>query len=193
MKRIALLTCCTLALAGCQFSIGTNEEVQLENSVRDSLVSHGNVQEVDLTKTDDNHFTGFARVRDAQGNEGRYNCTAERTGGSGTNFTWRCVPTIADADLRLIENTIRTSLASQGSVEQVQMTKENDNRMSGFAQLRNAYGAVGRFACSAVREGDTSRFNWRCAPPGEAAPTDEATTEPPADSSAPAQEDTGDK
>ena len=40
--------------------------------------------DVEMTKQDDENFTGFALIRDRNGREGRLNCTARRTTGKVT-------------------------------------------------------------------------------------------------------------
>lgn len=155
-----------LMLAGC-----ASEEDQLENAIRENLASRGTVKQVELTKSDDNNMTGFAVVQTATG-EGRMNCTAQRT--EGSNFNWRCVPAIDEAMLTQMENTIRQSLSQQATVLAVDMSRQDDDHMTGYAQVRDGDGTEGRVNCTAVREtGGTGNFNWECAPAGaEAAPAE---------------------
>jgi hypothetical protein len=186
MTRIALLTC-TLLLAGCQFSVGSTEEDRLENAMRETLSSRGAVQQVELTKENDNHMTGFAVIRDAAGHDNRLNCTADRDNGQGTHFTWRCQPVIDEAALTQMEDVIRQNLARQGTVEQVDMTRQDDNHMTGYALLRDSDGDEGRFSCSADRDPARGDFSWHCSPPG--AP--EAPADQPEPAAEPAQDDSG--
>jgi hypothetical protein len=155
-------------LVGC-----ASEEDQLENAIRENLAARGTVKQVELTKSDENNMTGFAVVQTATG-EGRMNCTAQRT--SGSNFNWRCVPAIDEAMLTQMENTIRQSLAEQATVLAVDMSRQDDDHMTGYAQIRDNNGTEGRVNCTAAREtGGTGNFNWECAPSGsEAAPAEAA-------------------
>lgn len=159
-----------LMLAGC-----ASEEDQMENAIRENLASRGTVKQVELTKTDENNMAGFAVVQTATG-EGRMNCTAQRT--SGSNFNWRCVPTIDEAMLTQMENTIRQSLAEQATVLAVDMSRQDDDHMTGYAQVRDADGDEGRVNCTAAREtGGNGNFNWECAPAGAQAAPAEAAAE----------------
>jgi hypothetical protein len=64
-----------------------------------------------------------------------------------------------------MENAIRAELSKQGSVNQVEMTREGDN-MVGFAEVRSNDGSEGRLNCTATP--DTAKgagnYNWRCLP-----------------------------
>lgn len=160
MKRIAICLGATLALAAC-----SSEEQQLENSIRENLSSRGNVTEVDLAKQDDNHLTGHAVVN-ANGQNSRLNCTAERTGGKGANFSWRCVPAIDEAALNEMENTIRQSYASRATVGEVEMRRQDDDHMTGFATLTDGQGNAARVDCTAERVPE-GNFSWRCNPAGQ--------------------------
>ena len=81
-----------------------------------------------------------------------------------------CTPQVDDDVINQMENAVREGLAEQGTVKQVELNRENENRMTGYALVepRNAPGTELRFSCTADREGDTgSRFNWRCTPPSQ--------------------------
>jgi beta-lactamase superfamily II metal-dependent hydrolase len=186
MKRIAIFLGCALACAGC-----SSPEDQLENAIRNELSSRGTVEQVELTKQDANRMTGFATVR-ANGVVSRLNCTATRDGGQGSHFTWRCIPTIDDAMLRQMEGTIRESLTRQQvTVDQVQMTRQDDDHMTGFANVHDAAGNLARTNCTAGRAADGT-FSWQCAP-GDGAQA-AAPGEPPAGQGAePAPADEGGK
>ncbi|HYJ53534.1 MAG TPA: hypothetical protein VEW04_10230 [Allosphingosinicella sp.] len=63
-----------------------------------------------------------------------------------------------------MENAIREELSKNGSVNQVEMTRQGDN-MVGFAEVRAADGSEGRMTCNATP--DTTKagsYNWRCLP-----------------------------
>lgn len=167
MKKAALYLGCALALAGC-----SSEEDRLENAMRETLAAQGNVQEIEMTRQDENNMTGFAVVQRANESQGRrLGCTAARDPAKGAAFyNWRCQPVIDEAMLNEIEASIRQSLAAQGSVEEVEMTRRDDNNMTGFARVRDGSGADGRFDCTAARDAnDAGNFTWRCNPPGAGA------------------------
>lgn len=150
----------------CARALGERGLAQLRELIRAGLASRGaRVNSVVLIRTDDDNAAGYADVVDAQGNPGRYNCTAARVGDTA-DFRWRCAPTVNDTELRHMESVIRGALAAQGSVLQVAMSKVDDNRMAGFARVRIRGGPEGRFRCSVTRRGETDMFDWRCDPPG---------------------------
>ena len=168
MKRTAIYLGCALALAGC-----SSEEDRLENAMRETLAEKGNVQEIEMTKAGDDRLTGFARIRQPNGREGRLNCTADRDASKGASyFNWRCVPAIDDALLREMEASIRADISQRGTVDQVQMQKQDEDNMTGFVLARDAGGPQVRLDCTATREsGDVGNFSWRCDPPGQAPAT----------------------
>ena len=67
-----------------------------------------------------------------------------------------------------VETAIREGLAERGTVLEVQVTRNGDDRMTGFAILRNHAGTQVRMNCTVEREGEKSvmkqGFTWRCAP-----------------------------
>lgn len=80
-----------------------------------------------------------------------------------------CTPAVDTQVIDQMEEAVREGLAAQGTVKQVELTRESDDRMTGFAivEPRDAPGTEARFTCTAEREGETgSQFNWRCTPPG---------------------------
>jgi hypothetical protein len=173
--KLSLIGVATLVLAACDMA---SQEDQLENSIRNSLESQGNVQQVEMTKQDEENFTGFAVIRDRNGREGRLNCTARRT--EGTNYDWRCLPTITEPVVAEMEALIRTELERQATVLEVDMTRQDDNNMTGFARVQDAAGNEIRTTCVAARSPvGTSNFSWRCRPDdgtqpaGQEAPTSE--------------------
>lgn len=154
-------------LAGCQFS---SEEDQLENAIRDGLANQGTVQEVELTRQDENNMTGYAMIRENSGRSGRLNCTAQRS--DGTNFQWRCSPAIDEQVLQEMETAIREHFVSQGTeVVQVDLQRANDDdNMSGYVIVRDGAGGEVRSPCSAQRT-QGANFNWQCGEgAGEGAP-----------------------
>ena len=160
MKAFAIPLGLALAVAGCSMS---GEEDPLENSIRENLSTKGNVQQVELTRQDENTMTGFAVVRDAQGLDGRYNCTARRT--QGPNFEWQCIQTIDEQLINRIETDIRSQLGTQGEVLEVELSRQDDNKMSGHALVRTGNGEQIRTECVANRDSPNSgNFHWECNP-----------------------------
>jgi hypothetical protein len=162
MKRTAIFLGCALALVGC-----SSEEDRLEDAMRNTLASRGNVQEIEMTRENENHMAGFARIQATNGREGRLNCTADRDPAKGASyFNWRCVPAIDDALLREIEQSIRQDISQRGTVQEVRMQKRDEDNMTGHVLASDASGQV-RLECTATREsGEAGNFNWRCDPPG---------------------------
>ena len=162
MKREAILLGCALAAAGCSMS---GQEEALENSIRENLGSRGEVKQVEMTKQDADRMNGFAVVR-ASGApaDSRLDCTATRDPAKGASYyNWRCVPAIDEALLTQMEGTIRQALAAQASVQEVEMTKQDANRMTGFATLQDPAGNEIRTNCTATRDNDDQgNFSWEC-------------------------------
>lgn len=155
MRKIALGA--LLGLAGCTM---VSEEDQLENAIRDGLANQGEVQEVNLTRQDENNMTGYAMLREASGRTGRLNCTAQR--GEGSNFTWNCSPAIDQAVVDEMETIIRTALAAQADVVSVEMARAgDDNNMTGTATVRDGAGNEVQVPCAAQRT-QGANFDWRC-------------------------------
>lgn len=69
----------------------------------------------------------------------------------------------AQSDEDQLENTIREGLAKQGEVQQVELKKQPNGSMTGFAMIREANGRVGRLTCSAEPAG-SAKYNWKCSP-----------------------------
>jgi hypothetical protein len=168
MKRLAISLGFALAAAACTVS---SEEDQLENAIRENLSNQGTVQEVELTRQDDNNMNGFVVMQDRSGRRGRLNCTAQRA--EGTNFNWRCSPAIDESVLQEMENQIRQELSQQGTVVEVDMQRQNDdNHMTGHAKVRLADGTEVTAPCTAERDStNVGTFNWRCEPEGSQAGT----------------------
>lgn len=62
----------------------------------------------------------------------------------------------------LIENAVSNTLAAQGNVQQVDLTKGADNNYSGTASIRGADGRSIRFNCSARRNEAQQQFDINC-------------------------------
>ncbi|HMG48767.1 MAG TPA: hypothetical protein VK614_15070 [Allosphingosinicella sp.] len=63
-----------------------------------------------------------------------------------------------------MENAIRAELSKNGTVNQVEMTRQGDN-MTGFAEVRANDGSEGRLNCTATRDAaKAGSYNWRCLP-----------------------------
>ena len=67
------------------------------------------------------------------------------------------------SDEEQLAGTIRESLASQGTVQQVEMKKQPNGGMAGFVMIKEANGRVGRLNCTAAALGN-SKYDWKCAP-----------------------------
>lgn|GEM_PF-3051330 len=169
MRKIAIGLGCALAAAGCSMS---SEADRLENAMRETLAARGEVKQVEMTAQDADRMTGFASVRPAGASaDSRLNCTATRDPAKGAAYyNWRCVPAIDEALLNEMKQTIRTALAAQATVQQVEMTRQDDDHMTGYAIVRDANGNEVRTNCTATRDNsDQGNFSWECRPPGEGA------------------------
>jgi hypothetical protein len=69
----------------------------------------------------------------------------------------------AQSDEDQLENVIRADLSSQGNVQQVELTKQANGGMTGFAIIREPSGRVGRLNCTARSTGE-SKYDWKCSP-----------------------------
>ena len=167
MKKQAFALTLLLAAAACTME---SQENLLANNIRQELTKRGStVKQVEITRQDDDHMSGFAEVRAADGSEGRLNCTATRDPSKGASyFDWRCNPAIDQRVLDRMEGTIRETITAQGGqVRQVELNRVDDSRMTGFAVVADAAGNETRATCTATRENESSaRFNWQCAPEG---------------------------
>jgi hypothetical protein len=63
----------------------------------------------------------------------------------------------------MLENTIRDGLSGQGNVQKVELTKQANGNLTGFAIIREPNGRVGRLNCTARSTGD-SKYDWKCSP-----------------------------
>lgn len=162
MKALIISFGLALTFGGCNM---TSEEDQMEASIRNNLSAHGNVQQVELRRQDENNYSGTAVVRDANGVEGHFSCTAQK---ADTNFNWRCNQQVDDQIIQRTEATIRGELARRGEVHQVELTRQDDNRMSGYALVVGPDGSEVRMDCTASRPSmETTDFSWQCVPPGQ--------------------------
>ena len=179
MKRTMIYLGCALAVAGCSMS---SEEDGLENAIRENLASRGEVKQVEMTKQDADRMSGFAVVRATGGTgDSRLNCSATRDPAKGASyFNWRCVPAIDETMISQMEATIRQSLAAQATVQEVEMTRQDDDHMTGYATVTDAGGNEIRTNCTATRDNDDQgNFSWQCQPAdgAAAAPAEEAPAE----------------
>ena len=156
MKAIAISLGMALAVAGCTVQ---SEEDQLEEAIRNNLSAQGNVTQVEMTRVDENNINGFAEIRENSGSQGRLTCTASRT--QGSNFNWRCTPAITEDMVQNMENLIRTEMSAQTQVLQVDLNRQDDNRMTGHAVYRDQSGQEMRAECTATRQAG-NQFNWEC-------------------------------
>jgi hypothetical protein len=63
---------------------------------------------------------------------------------------------------QVVENFTRATLASQGNVQQLDLTKGADNNYSGFATVSRAGGQIIRLNCTARRNQTQGEFDIRC-------------------------------
>jgi hypothetical protein len=170
MRTIAICLGAMLALAGCSME---SDENRMENAIRAELSKNATVSQVEMSRQGDN-MVGFAEVRTADGGGGRLTCNAAPDTSKAGSYNWRCLPAIDQRMVDNMENTIRQSLAQHGQVREVEMTRQDDMRMTGHAVVSDGNGNEVRTECSATRENEaSSQFNWHCAPAGaQAAPAD---------------------
>lgn len=173
MKRFLfpLAAVAGLQLAGC----GENEQAFVDNLVRQTISNQGTPQEVSMRSSGDHNFSGTASIRLRDGQTGRFNCTVARQG-STSRYEARCVPVVDQATVDAMKAEIRRGLSANGAeVVNVEMTLQDQNRMTGYADVR-AGGEQVRATCEAHREGpDTTSFRWQCRPPeGQAASGEQA-------------------
>ena len=104
-------------------------------------------------------------------------CTAVPDTTKAGSYNWRCLPAIDQRMVDNMEGTIRQSLAQQGEVREVELSRQDDMRMTGHAVVRDGTGNDVRANCAVTRENEASnRFTWRCTPAdsGAAAPAEAA-------------------
>ena len=92
-----------------------------------------------------------------------------------------CTPAVNDQMIDQMEQEVSNGLAAQGTVKQVELTRENDDRMTGYAVIEPsaAPGTDIRFDCTAERQGDSgTMFDWQCTPPGAASDGGDGGKEP---------------
>ena len=160
---ISLGALCVL-LAGCN---GRNEQQFVENGIRGQLSAQGNVTQISMTKQGDGNYSGTATLRTADGADAHVTCTAGRT---GDGFTTNCRQTIDDALLTQLKTSLRQSFAAQGiTVVDLQLSRQDDDHITGRADLRNAAGEEARFPCAGARNAN-GRVEVNCLPPTGAAP-----------------------
>ena len=99
MIRMTFALGALLTLAACNMP---TDEAVLENSIRTELGKQGTVEEVNLTRQDENTIIGHVEMRDTAGRQGRLNCTAERVQG-GSSFNWQCLSVIDEGVLQEME------------------------------------------------------------------------------------------
>lgn len=161
MKTFAIGLGCTLALAACSME---SDENRMANAIRAELSKNATVTQVEMTRQGDN-MVGFAEVRTADGSEGRMTCTAAPDTTKAGSYNWRCLPAIDQRMVDNMKNTIRQSLAQQGEVRELELSRQDDMRMTGHAVVRVANGNDVRADCTVTRENEASNhFNWRCTP-----------------------------
>jgi hypothetical protein len=82
-------------------------------------------------------------------------------------FTTSCSSKFSEAQILGAENDIRAQYQKQGfTVEQVNLVKESDRRLSGFVRFRKSSGLLSKVQitknCTATMDADSSRYIWEC-------------------------------
>ena len=137
----------------------------VEQAIRRELVADAAVVfRVEMERVDADNLAGFADIRDAEGHEGRMGCTARRS--QPDSFAFSCLPMITDQIVAEMEGNIRNSFAEQNQqVVQIDLDRQDDMRMNGYALVRESDGTEVRTLCTVLREEPGSRtFNWECTP-----------------------------
>jgi hypothetical protein len=180
-----------LLLAGCN---RVSEEQAVENTVGASLASQGvgTVQQVDLTKGADNNYSGTATVRRPDGQTIRLNCTARHAATAG-NFDIACGQVLDQVLIDEIKTSLRATLTGQGlTVSMIDISRQDDDHVTGAATVRDASGNEVRLACGGARQ-PSGRFNAQCAeaagaPPAPPPAEGGAAPAPAEEGAAPAEE-----
>lgn len=63
-----------------------------------------------------------------------------------------------------LENSIRVSLSNGSTVQEVNLTEQDDGNMTGYAVVEDGEGRSGRLGCTAHKTDDAGNYNWRCEP-----------------------------
>lgn len=82
-------------------------------------------------------------------------------------FTVSCNSRFSEAQVLGAENDIRAQYEKQGfTVEQVNLVKESDRRLTGFVKFRKSSGLLSKVQmtrnCVATMDADSSRYIWEC-------------------------------
>jgi len=156
-----------VALSACE-----KPEDLLENSIRTELSKRGEVKQVEMKQDGEDRLTGFALVR-VGGQEGRLDCKATKK--NATEYDWECKPAIDENVLKGMEDSLRKNFeAQQITVVDIDMQKDGEDKMKGYAQLRDQSGEEARLDCTARREG--ANFQGECQlPQGAAEPAEDVT------------------
>jgi hypothetical protein len=137
----------------------------VEQAIRQELVADAaRVFRVEMQRVDADNLVGFADIRDAEGHEGRLGCSARRS--PPDSFAFTCLPMITDQIVEEMEGDIRNTFAQQDQqVMWIDLERQDDVRMAGYAVVRGADGTEVRTLCTVLREQPESRtFNWTCEP-----------------------------
>ena len=180
MKGFALLLGGTLLIAGCTEAEGPFVDNLVRRAAADAGNGNGTVQQVQMTKQSDGTYSGFAMVRGADAEVGRFNCTARRT--EGRNYEARCARALDDVLLNRLKAELRQSFARNGvTVLALELNRQDDDHVTGHADLRAPNGEEGRMACTGART--PSGFPVNCTPPATPIPGSQ-TAQPPAEEGA---------
>ena len=172
MMKLCLISLGAVALlAGC----GGGDQAVVDNLVRQAVSNNGAPENIAMAPQDDGSFRGTAAARPPSGPALGFNCTAVRREGN-PGFEARCVRAIDQSWIDAMESEIRQRLIASGTeVVAVELTRQSDDRMTGYAEQRVG-GRTVRAPCEASRENSTSSaFTWECRPaPGTPSPGEEA-------------------
>lgn len=159
--------------AGCAFLAGCNRESEdqfIQRGVSNTLETHGNVQQVAMTRGADNNYRGTATVRRTDGRSIPYECTAIRNQAQG-QWDISCLQSIDQAMLDQLKADMRRSLEGrQLTVGELELTRQDANTVTGFAQVSAPdTGESARLVCGGARRPGGGRIEVNCRVPGDPA------------------------
>jgi hypothetical protein len=184
MKGFALLLGGTLLIAGCTEAEGPFVDNLVRQAAADAGAGNGVVQQVQMTRQGDGSYSGFAMVRGTDAQVGRFNCTARRT--EGRNYEARCAHAVDEVLLNQLKAELRQSFTSQGvAVLALELSRQDEDHISGYVDVREASGAEGRLPCTGTRT--PSGFPVNCRPPATPIPGSRTARPAPDEGAQPAE------
>lgn len=146
MRAFVFLVGAAALLISCN---SNSEQNRVESGVRNLLSEQGNVTELSMPKQGDGTYGGRAALRTADGATTHLNCTAAR---HGDGFMSNCVQIIDDALLEQLKASLRRTFVGRGlTVLDFQLTKLDEDRISGHIDLRAPDGQEARLPCTGGR------------------------------------------